>query len=163
MRCRHISLVRFGFLCADALHRPGEPRPKRGWTLTPVPEQGTMPRQGCRNRAGSSDPHVVEQVSLGGIESEASPGREQGAEPDWLYKPMKVAVYLDGMSKGLHGDSKTAQRDQLIRVMLELDGYTVIVIQSRDLDDAQAVRQHLRNIAQAIGRGELVVESVETR
>ena len=73
-------------------------------------------------------------------------------EPDWLHEPTKVAVYLDGMSRALHGDPKTAQRDQLIRGMLELDGYTVIVVQSRDLNDPQAVRQHLRNIAQAIGR-----------
>jgi len=41
--------------------------------------------------------------------------------------------------------------------MLELDGYTVIVVQSRDLNDSQAVRQHLRNIAQAIGRTDLPV------
>lgn len=79
--------------------------------------------------------------------------------PDWLYEPMKVAVYLDGMSKALHGDPKTAQRDQLIRGMMELDGYTVIVVQSRDLYDAQAVRQHLRNIAQAIGKADLVAEN----
>ena len=51
-------------------------------------------------------------------------------EPDWLHEETKVAVYLDGMSRGLHGDPKTAQRDQLIRGMLELDGYTVIVVQS---------------------------------
>ena len=72
--------------------------------------------------------------------------------PDWLHEPSKVAVYMDGMSRNLHGDPKTAQRDQLIRQMLELDGYKVIVVQSRDLDDPQAVRQHLRNIAQAMGR-----------
>jgi len=81
--------------------------------------------------------------------------------PDWLYEPSKVAVYLDGMSRNLHGDPKTAQRDQLIRQMLELDGYKVIVIQSRDLDDAQAVRQHLRNIAQAMGR-DYLASAVET-
>jgi hypothetical protein len=74
--------------------------------------------------------------------------------PDWLHG--KVAVYLDGMSRNLHGDPKTAQRDQLIRQALELDGYSVIVIQSRDLDDPQAVRQHLRSIASAIGRDDLV-------
>jgi DEAD/DEAH box helicase domain-containing protein len=45
--------------------------------------------------------------------------------------------------------------------MLELDGYTVIVVQSRDLNDPQAVRQHLRNIAQAIGRTDLPVFSEE--
>jgi ATP-dependent helicase YprA (DUF1998 family) len=76
--------------------------------------------------------------------------------PDWLYEPRKVAVYLDGMSRGLHGDPKTAQRDQLIRGMLELDGYKVIVVQSRDLNDPQAVRQHLKSIAEAMGRGDLV-------
>ena len=73
-------------------------------------------------------------------------------EPDWLHEETKVAVYLDGMSRGLHGDPKTAQRDQLIRGMLELDGYTVIVVQSRDLTTPRRCRLHLRNIAQAIGR-----------
>ncbi len=49
------------------------------------------------------------------------------------------------MSRTLHGDPKTAKLDQLIRQMLELDGYTVIVVQSRDLNDPQAVRHHLKN------------------
>jgi hypothetical protein len=40
-----------------------------------------------------------------------------------------VAIYLDGMSRHLHGDPKTAQRDQIIRQALEFDGYQVIVIQ----------------------------------
>src|SRR3954470_17085745 len=69
------------------------------------------------------------------------------------------------MSRGLHGDPKTARRDQLIRGMLELDGYSVLVVQSRDLDDPQAVRQHLKNLAQALGRSDLAeaVESGSTR
>jgi ATP-dependent helicase YprA (DUF1998 family) len=77
-------------------------------------------------------------------------------EPDWLHEPTKVAIYLDGMSRGLHGDPKTAKRDQIIRMALEDDDYKVIVVQKRDLDDPQAVRLHLRNIAQAIGRDDLV-------
>ena len=52
------------------------------------------------------------------------------------------------------------EREQLIRVMLELDGYTVIVVQSRDLNDAQAVRQHLKSIAQAMGRGNLCISAL---
>jgi ATP-dependent helicase YprA (DUF1998 family) len=75
--------------------------------------------------------------------------------PDWLHEPTKVAVYLDGMSRGLHGDPRTAQRDQLLRQLLELDSYKVIVVQSRDLDDPEAMRQHLRNIAEALGDGGL--------
>jgi hypothetical protein len=77
-------------------------------------------------------------------------------EPDWLHEDTKVAVYLDGMSRGLHGAPQTAQMDQLIRSMLELANYKVIVIQSRDLDDPQAVREHLKNIAKALGREDLV-------
>jgi len=61
------------------------------------------------------------------------------------------------MRRGLHGDPKIAQRDLIIRQALEHDDYTVIVIQSRDLDDPQAVRMHLRNIAQAIGQPDLPV------
>jgi ATP-dependent helicase YprA (DUF1998 family) len=76
--------------------------------------------------------------------------------PDWLHEQTKVAVYLDGMSRGLHGDPKIARKDQLLRDALEIDDYKVIVVQSRDLNDPQAVRQHLRNIAQAIGRGDLI-------
>jgi very-short-patch-repair endonuclease len=76
--------------------------------------------------------------------------------PDWLHESTKVAIYLDGMSRHLHGDEKTAQRDQLIRQMLELDGYKILVVQARDLNDPQAVRTHLRNIARAIRRSDLV-------
>ena len=32
----------------------------------------------------------------------------------------------------------------------------MIVVQSRDLDDPQAVRLHLKNIAQAIGQNDLI-------
>jgi len=76
-------------------------------------------------------------------------------EPDWLHEPTKVAIYLDGMSRGLHGDPNVARKDQIIRQALEVDDYKVIVVQKRDLDDPQAVRQHLRSIAQAMGRGDL--------
>jgi len=76
-------------------------------------------------------------------------------EPDWLHEPTKVAIYLDGMSRGLHGDPNVARKDQIIRQSLEIDGYTVIVVQKRDLDDPQALRLHLRNIAQAMGRDDL--------
>jgi hypothetical protein len=79
-------------------------------------------------------------------------------EPDWLHEPTKVVIYLDGMSRGLHGDPNVARKDQIIRQAVELDGYTVIVVQRRDLDDPQAVRQHLKNIAQAMGRADLVSE-----
>ena len=69
---------------------------------------------------------------------------------------MKARAGDENNPSDLHGDPRTTQRDQLIRQMLELDGCTVIVIQSRDLDDPEAMRQHSRNIAQAIGRDDLI-------
>ena len=68
----------------------------------------------------------------------------------------RCAIYVDGMSRNLHGDPQTAKRDQIIRQALEVDGWEVIVVQSRDMDDPQAIRQHLRNIAKALGREELI-------
>ncbi|MFI5455943.1 MAG: hypothetical protein ACHRXM_10880 [Isosphaerales bacterium] len=68
-----------------------------------------------------------------------------------------MSAYFDGISRSQHVDPKTAQRDQLIRGMLQLDGYTVIVVQSHDLDDPQAVRLHVNNIAHAIGIGNVLV------
>ncbi|MFH1737955.1 MAG: helicase-related protein [bacterium] len=80
--------------------------------------------------------------------------------PDWLFvdptnPEIRVAVYLDGMSRHLHGDPKQAKKDEILRQAIELDGYKVIIIQSKDLDDPEAMRHHLKNIAQAIGRGDL--------
>ena len=78
-------------------------------------------------------------------------------EPDWVHEPTNVAVYIDGMSRGLHGDPNVARKYKIIRQAVELDGYTVIVVQRRDLDDPQAVRFHLRNIAQAMGETNLPI------
>src|SRR5262249_322945 len=78
-------------------------------------------------------------------------------EPDWYYEPAKLAGDLDGMSRALHGDPKQARKDQIIRGTLEDNGYRVIVVQSRDINDPQAVRQHLKNIAEGIGRADLPV------
>jgi hypothetical protein len=123
--------------------RPGEGTPSNNPEARPLRllQDHQFPAGACRKRV----------VTTAGL----------ATEPDWLHEETQVAVYLDGMSRGLHGDPRTAQRDQLIRRMLELDGYTVIVVQRRDLDDPQAVRLHIRNIARAMGRHDLA-DLVET-
>jgi ATP-dependent helicase YprA (DUF1998 family) len=145
----------------DALELMGklDHEPQHYWEVVPVFEE-ERPGAGTP----SNKPEAILQVLLHEHHFPAGVCRKSivtsaglSTEPDWLYEPTKVALYLDGMSRALHGDPKTAQRDQLIRGMLELDGYKVIVVQSRDLNDPQALRQHLRNIAQAIGRPDLPV------
>ena len=75
--------------------------------------------------------------------------------PDWLYEDqtdpsIKVAVYLDGMSRSLHGDPKRQKMDELLRNMMEINGYKVIIVQSKDLNDPEMMRNHLRHIAEAM-------------
>lgn len=66
---------------------------------------------------------------------------------------VKVFIYLDGLSRHLHGSPETRERDAQIRSELRNEGHTVIEITVHDLDDEQQMTRHLRKLARAlIGR-----------
>ncbi len=67
-----------------------------------------------------------------------------------------VAVYLDGLSKGIHGNIDRARVDRMIREQLECDGIDVIEIASSDLSDPEAMRRHLKRIAVKLRKPELM-------
>lgn len=75
--------------------------------------------------------------------------------PDFAYVDeaggVHVAVYLDGLSKGIHGDPVTAQKDAIIRGQLEDQGWTVVEIAASHLDDPMLINLAFRKIARAIG------------
>jgi SOS-response transcriptional repressor LexA len=58
-----------------------------------------------------------------------------------------LCVYLDGLSKHLHGNPETAERDREIRSWLRGNGYDVIEIAVSDLHDQQKMTQHFRRLA----------------
>lgn len=62
-----------------------------------------------------------------------------------------VCVYLDGMSKHLHGNAQTAIKDQQIRQELRNTEYEVVEIQYQELYDKTAMRTHMKRIAKAVG------------
>ena len=65
----------------------------------------------------------------------------------------KICVYLDGLSKHIHGNPETADRDCQIRAELRAEGHDVIAITAVDLDDEKAMTRHLKRLARAlIGR-----------
>jgi Lhr-like helicase len=65
----------------------------------------------------------------------------------------KIFIYLDGLSKHLHGNPETAQRDNTIRAELRNQGHEVISITAHDLDDPQAMVRHFKRLArQLLGR-----------
>ncbi len=58
-----------------------------------------------------------------------------------------VCIYLDGLSRHLHGNAETAERDREIRTWLRNHGYEVIEIAANELDDEDAMVRHFRRLA----------------
>jgi hypothetical protein len=79
-------------------------------------------------------------------------GRPVGATvPDFFYEPRNDAyeglcVFLDGMSRHLHGNSATRDKDRGVREELRNRGYEVVEIQFGQLNDPDAMRQHFFRI-----------------
>jgi hypothetical protein len=73
--------------------------------------------------------------------------------PDVIYRAEHhdenegVCIYLDGLSKHIHGNPKTSERDRLIRGWLSNNGYDVLEIAYTELDDKEAMRRKFRKLA----------------
>ena len=70
--------------------------------------------------------------------------------PDALYRTKKVAVYLDGMSAGLHGDPKIQQTDAMINLILKMKGYHVHRIPWSALSDPAGKKTQFEAIANSL-------------
>ena len=66
-----------------------------------------------------------------------------------------VCIYLDGLSRHIHGNPETAEKDRSIRDWLRNHGYDVIEIPANDLDDADAMARHFRRLAGYLGLREV--------
>jgi len=81
--------------------------------------------------------------------------------PDVIYRAPHhdedegVCIYLDGLSRHLHGNAATAEQDQRIRSWLRNNGYEVIEIAVSDLEDEGAMTRHFRRLAGYLNAGDL--------
>jgi hypothetical protein len=97
------------------------------------------------NRSGFPDPVAQYSIDL---------GRPLGTTiPDFFFEDPDertegICVYLDGMSKTLHGNPETQKRDRAIREELRNEGYMVVEIPVGDLID----RDKMAKIFYRIGR-----------
>ena len=66
-----------------------------------------------------------------------------------------MAIYLDGLSKAIHGNDKQIRIDNMIRNQLEDMEIEVVSIAASDLNDPEALNRGLRKIARKIGRRDL--------
>lgn len=91
-----------------------------------------------------------EQIRLGGALGTTT--------PDVIYRDPEddfckgVCIYLDGMSKHIHGNPKTAQKDRAIRAWLRGSEYEVLEIPANELDDKDAMARHFRRLANYLGQ-----------
>ncbi|HNX49044.1 MAG TPA: DUF1998 domain-containing protein, partial [Thermoanaerobaculaceae bacterium] len=73
--------------------------------------------------------------------------------PDVIYRAAGhgddegVCIYLDGLSRHIHGNPATAEQDQRIRSWLRNHGWEVIEIAANDLADEDAMVRHFRKLA----------------
>ena len=94
-----------------------------------------------------------EQIQLGGALGSTT--------PDVIYRDPEddfckgVCVYLDGMSKQLHGNPSTAKKDQVIRNWLRGSNYEVLEIPANELDDEGAMARHFRRLANYLGQSRM--------
>jgi len=83
-------------------------------------------------------------------------GRIRQTSPDLYYenpvKGIKIAIYLDGLSKNIHGNIDRRKTDYLIRITLKRMGYKVIDISASTLDDPQLLDYVLEEISEALNR-----------
>ena len=125
-----------------------------------APPEGAVPANQAETRlqrllraAGFGEGIRNEQIRLGfGLGT---------TTPDVIYRgedhesDERVCIYLDGMSRRLHGNPKTAERDRQIRDWLRNSGYEVIEIQANQLDDPGAMTRHFRRLAGYLNRPQL--------
>jgi len=76
------------------------------------------------------------------------------SKPDLAYineeTDVKVAIYLDGMSKNIHGNEERQRIDRVIRLAVEEEGFRIIDIAYSELDDPEIMKQHYRRISNAL-------------
>lgn len=87
------------------------------------------------------------------------PGALQLTKPDFYYESadgaIKVAVYLDGLSKKIHGSEERQKIDSFIRAVLGSQKVDIEVISASALDDPVMLRYHLMSIAQKLRRDDI--------
>jgi SOS-response transcriptional repressor LexA len=130
-----------------------------------VKEHTIPPKQPMQEPAGSAQPVNAAEQRLRQLLLAAGFGEGQWQQqlkldnalgtttPDVMYRADHheedegVCIYLDGLSKHLHGNPETAERDREIRSWLRGNGYDVIEIAVSDLHDQPKMTQHFRRLA----------------
>ena len=130
--------------------------PEAGHTLSPLEDAAlTAGLAETTNKAEDRLRDLLERAGLEGAvgQHEIALGEPyKRTVPDFAWPDERVAVYLDGLSRGIHGSEARARADQIIRDQLEDRDWTVVSIAASHLDDPTLLRLDFRRVARALGR-----------
>ncbi|MFX0140760.1 MAG: Zn-binding domain-containing protein, partial [Candidatus Hodarchaeota archaeon] len=107
-----------------------------------------------QTEAGESDPEdqfmqIIRNYSFPIPESQYQVNLTDGSYSvaDFAYPDKKVLIYVDGMSKKIHGNPEQMKKDKLKRAKLKMMGYLVIEITAVSLNDKKVVDGFLSELA----------------
>jgi hypothetical protein len=98
-------------------------------------------------KAGLPEPVCQKHISL--------PKPFTSTTPDFYYDDPKevtdgICIYLDGLSKHIHGNATTKQKDEAIRSYLRAQNYAVLPIPASHLNDSNALAEFLYQLARRL-------------
>ncbi|MCB1221951.1 MAG: DEAD/DEAH box helicase [Planctomycetales bacterium] len=106
-------------------------------------------------KAGFSDGQYQEQIrfrhtlNFGHGIGSTTPDVFFEGDPDLDEKG--ICIYLDGMSKHIHGNARTQAQDAAIRGYLRNEGYEVIQITYTELHEKEAMTRHMKKLGKYLG------------
>ena len=127
---------------------------------TGMPEENAVPVNDAEVKlrylllaAGFSEGNRNEQIRLDRVLGTTTP--DVGYRAEHHGQDEGICIYLDGLSRHLHGNPETAERDRNIRSWLRNHGYEVIEISVNELDDENAMVRHFRRLANYLGMSDV--------
>lgn len=127
--------------------------PQRGHELQPLEDTSFAGPIATTNQAEDRLRELLRRAGLDGFvgQHEIEIGPPYGRTvPDFAYVDAEVSVYLDGLSRTLHGSPERQRADAIIRDQLDELGWKVVVIPASHLDDSMLLAADFRRVARAL-------------
>ncbi len=127
--------------------------PQEGYELQPLEDATFDGPVSTTNKSEDRLSELLTRAGLGGFvgQYDIATGPPYGRTiPDFAYVDAKVSVYLDGLSKDLHGSVERQRTDGIIRDQLEDLGWKVVVIAASHLDDPVLLTAGFKRVARAL-------------
>jgi len=70
---------------------------------------------------------------------------------DYAYEDKKILIYIDGLSRKIHGNFQQKKKDSILRAKAKLKGFSVVEISAQGLKDEEYMNEKLEEIGLYLG------------